>query len=64
MFKGNKCWDHYEFNSIILNELASMANDYVLKPVLDKTFMEHELERAFKHLQSRQTIGKVVMRFR
>ncbi|KAL5237856.1 hypothetical protein ACI65C_005266 [Semiaphis heraclei] len=63
LFKGNKCWDHYEFNSTILNELASMANDYVLRPVLDKTFMEHELERAFKHLQSRQTIGKVVMKF-
>jgi len=41
-----------------------MANDCVLRPVLDKTFMEHELERAFKHLQSRQTIGKVVMKFR
>lgn len=41
-----------------------MANDYVLRPVLDKTFMEHELERAFKHVDSGQAIGKVVIKFR
>lgn len=64
MFKGNKCWDHYEFDSRILNELASMADDYVLRPVLDKTFLEHEVERAFKHVESGQAIGKVVMKFR
>jgi len=40
-----------------------MANDYVLKPVLDKTFKEHELERAFKRVESEQTNGKVVMNF-
>lgn len=64
MFKSHKSWDHYEFDSRILNELASMADDYVLRPVLDKTFMEHELERAFKRVESGQTIGKVVMKFR
>lgn len=41
-----------------------MANDHVLRPVLDKTFMEHELERAFKHVASGQVIGKAVMKFR
>lgn len=41
-----------------------MANDYVLRPVLDKTFMEHELERAFKYVDSGQAIGKVVIKFR
>jgi len=40
-----------------------MANDYVLRPVLDKTFMEYELERAFKRVESEQTIGKVVIQF-
>lgn len=40
-----------------------MANDYVIRPVLDKTFMEHELERALKRVESEQTIGKVVMKF-
>lgn len=64
MFKGNKSWDDYGFDSRILNELSSMANDYVLRPVLDKTFMEHELERAFKHVESKKPIGKVVMKFR
>lgn len=64
MFNKEKCWDHYEFDSRILTELSSMANDYVLKPVLDKTFMEHELERAFKHIMSGQAIGKTVMKFR
>jgi NADPH2:quinone reductase len=63
IFKGDKYWDHYEFDSRILNELSSMANDYVLRPVLDKTYMEHELERAFKHVESGQNIGKVVMKF-
>lgn len=41
-----------------------MADDYVLRPVLDKTFMEHELDRAFKRVESGQAIGKVVMKFR
>lgn len=41
-----------------------MANDYVLRPVLDKTFMEHELERAFKHIESDHAIGKIVIKFR
>lgn len=41
-----------------------MANDYVLRPVLDKTYMEHEFERAFKHVESGQAIGKIVMKFR
>lgn len=41
-----------------------MANDYVLRPVLDKTYMEHELERAFKYVESGNTIGKVVLKFR
>lgn len=64
MFKDNKSWENYEFDSKILNELSSMANDYVLRPVLDKTFMEHELERAFKHVESKKPIGKVVIKFR
>lgn len=41
-----------------------MADDYVLRPVLDKTYMEHEFERAFKHVESGQAIGKIVMKFR
>lgn len=41
-----------------------MANDNILKPVLDKTFMEHEFERAFRHVEINQNIGKVVMKFR
>lgn len=64
MFKIHNSWDYYEFDSRILNELASMADDYVLRPVLDKTFMEHELDRAFKRVESGQAIGKVVMKFR
>lgn len=64
MFKGTKCWNYYEFDSKILAELSSMANDNVLKPVLDKTYMEHELERAFKYVESGHAIGKVVFKFR
>jgi len=41
-----------------------MVNDNVLQPVKDRTFMEYEWEHAFKYLQSKQTIGKVIMKFR
>jgi len=41
-----------------------MANDNVLKPVLDKTYMEHELERALKYVESGHATGKVVLKFR
>lgn len=41
-----------------------MANNYVLRPVLDKTYMEHELERAFRHLESGQTVGKIVIKLK
>ncbi|XP_050438086.1 reticulon-4-interacting protein 1, mitochondrial-like isoform X2 [Adelges cooleyi] len=64
VFKKNKDWDFYEFDSKrILNELTSLANDHVLRPVLDKTFMEHELDRAFRYIDSGETVGKVVIKF-
>lgn len=41
-----------------------MANSYFLKPVLDKTYMEHEVDRAFKYLESGQTLGKIVIKLK
>lgn len=64
IFNSNKCLHSTEFNFKILNELSAMANSYFLKPVLDKTYMEHEVDRAFKYLESGQTLGKIVIKLK
>ncbi|XP_050531057.1 reticulon-4-interacting protein 1, mitochondrial-like [Daktulosphaira vitifoliae] len=63
VFKSDKSQDFNSFHFKILNELTSMANDFVLRPVLDKAFMEHEVDRAFRYMDSGQTVGKVVIKF-
>lgn len=64
IFNSKKCLHNSEFNYKILNELSAMANSYFLKPVLDKTYMEHEIDRAFKYLESGQTLGKIVIKLK
>ncbi|XP_068082826.1 reticulon-4-interacting protein 1 homolog, mitochondrial-like isoform X2 [Anabrus simplex] len=61
---GASPWSVVQLSPKLLDELGCLVETGSLQPVVDKIFSPQDAELAFHHIDSGETIGKTVIRFR
>lgn len=63
-YAGYSTWSSAHLSAAVLDQLGSLVETGSLQPVVDKIFAPQDAELAFQHVDSGETIGKTIIRFR